>query len=195
MNPQTKRNSLLSLMLMLGLVLACSTTGGDETDKANKLVGEANTAIEAGNKTAVEAGRKNDRIFDEIKTDSFAEDKDRLKSTIKEAIDGFTQSAERFREAAKKFEEASKLKVNDKFKEYLVLKSQEFNKNAEQMEAARAMPQAILDSEDGEALSRKIKENKERYEKLEKEAKELADKAEKVRAENKDKFQGDNANK
>jgi hypothetical protein len=194
MNPQTKRNSLLALMLVIGLVLACSSTG-DETDKANKLVAEANTAIEAGNKAAVEAGRKNDRIFDEIKPDSFAEDKERLKSTVKEAIDGFTQSADKFREAAKKFEEASNLKVNDKFKEYLVLKSKEFNKNAEQMEAARAMPQAVLDSEDGEALSRKIKENKERYDKLAKEAKDLADQAEKVRAENKDKFQGDNANK
>jgi hypothetical protein len=189
MNPQTKRNSLLALTLMIGLVLACSGTG-DETDKANKLVAEANTAIEAGNKSALEAGRKNDRIFDEIRSDSFAEDKERLRSTLKEAIDGFTQSADKFREAAKKFEEASKLKINDKFKEYLVLKSQEFNKNAEQMEAARAMPQAVQDSEDGEALSRKVRENKERYDKLEKEAKEFSDKAEKVRAENKDKFQG-----
>ncbi|HEX8142839.1 MAG TPA: hypothetical protein VF553_09605 [Pyrinomonadaceae bacterium] len=194
MNPQTKRNALLALTLLVGFVLACSSTGGDETDKANKLVAEANTAIEAGNKAAVEAGRKNDQVFDEIKTDSFAEDKERLNSTIKEAIDGFTQSAEKFREAAKKFEEASKLKINDKFREYLVLKSQEFNKNAEQVEAARAMPQAILDSSDGAELSRKVRENKERYTKLEKEAKELSDKAEKVRAENKDKFEG-NSNK
>lgn len=194
MNPHTKRNALLALTLMIGLLLACSGAG-DETDKANKLVAEANTAIEAGNKLAVEAGRKNDRIFDEIKTDSFAEDRERLGSTIKEAIDGFTQSADKFREAARKFDEASKFKINDKFKEYLVLKSQEFNKNAEQMEAARAMPQAVQDSEDGEALARRIKENKERYDKLSKEAKDLSDKAEKVRAENKDKFQGDNSSK
>jgi hypothetical protein len=193
MKPQTKLNALVALALLVGLVLACSS--GDETDKANKLVAEANTAIGEGNKSAVEAGRKNDQIFDSIKPDSFEEDKERLKGTIKEALDGFTQSADKFREAAKKFEEASKLKINDKFKEYLVLKSQEFNKNAEQMEAARAMPQAVQDSSDAAALSQKIKENKERYEKLEKEAKELADKAEKVRSENKDKFQGENANK
>jgi hypothetical protein len=194
MNPHTKRNALLALLALVGLVLACSG-GGDETDKANKLVAEANTAIEAGNKLTVETGRKNDKIFDELKPDSFAEDKERLRATIKEAIDGYSQSADKFREAAKKFEEASKLKINDKFKEYLVLKSQEFNKNAELMEAARAMPQAVQDSEDGEALRTKIKENKERYDKLEKEAKELSDKAEKVRAENKDKFQGDNTSK
>jgi hypothetical protein len=53
----------------------------------------------------------------------------------------------------------------------------------------------VLDSEDAETLSRKLKENKPRYDKLEKEAKELNDRAEKVRAENKDKFAGDNANK
>jgi hypothetical protein len=194
MNPHTNRNALLALLAMIGLVLACSG-GGDETDKANKLVAEANTAIEAGNKLTVETGRKNDKIFDELKPDNFAEDKERLRSAIKEAIDGYTQSADKFREAAKKFEEASKLKINDKFKEYLVLKSQEFNKNAELMEAARAMPQAVQDSEDGDALRSKIKENKERYDKLEKEAKELSDKAEKVRSENKDKFQGDNTSK
>ena len=195
MNPQTKRNTLLALTLLIGFVLACSASVGDETDKANSLVAEANTAIDAGNKAAIEAGRKNDRLFDEIKDDSFAEDKERLKTTAKEAVDGFTQSAEKFREAAKKFEEASKLKVNDKFKEYLQLKSQEFNKNAEQMEAARAMPQAVLDSDDADALRQKIKDNKARYERLEKEAKELSDKAEKVRAENKDKFEGNSANK
>jgi hypothetical protein len=195
MNPQTKRNTLLALALMIGVVLACSTGGGDETDKANKLVAEANTAIEAGNKASVEAGRKNDQVFDELKSSSFAEDKERLSATAKEAVDGFTQSAAKFREAAKKFEEASKLKINDKFKEYLTLKSQEFNKNAEQMEAARTLPQAMLDSDDAETLSQKIKDNKARYDKLEKEAKELNDRAEKVRAENKDKFAGDNANK
>jgi len=195
MNPQTKRNAPLALALLIGFVLACSSTGGDETDKANKLVAEANTAIEAGNRTALEAGRKNDQIFDEIKSSSFAEDKERLSATAKEAIDGFTQSAAKFREASKKFEEAGNLKINDKFKEYLVLKGQEFNKNAEQMEAARTLPQAVLDSEDAETLSRKIKENKPRYDKLEKEARELNAGAEKVRAENKDKFAGDNANK
>jgi hypothetical protein len=193
MNSLTKRNALLALALMIGLVLACST-GGDETDKANNLVAEANKAIEAGNKAAVEAGRKNDKIFDDIKDATFAEDKERLKGTAKEAVDGFTQSAEKFREAAKKFEEASKLKINDKFKEYLQLKSQEFNKNAEQVEAARAMPQALLDSDDADALRQKIKDNKAIYDRLEKEAKELSDKAEKVRAENQDKFQG-NSNK
>ena len=193
MNPLTKRNALLALALLIGFVLACRASG-DEMDKANNLVAEANTAIEAGNKAAVEADKKNDKIFGELKDATFEEDKERLKGTAKEAVDGFTQSAEKFREAAKKFEEASKLKLNDKLKEYLQLKSQEFNKNAEQVEAARAMPQALLDSDDADALRQKIKDNKAIYDRLEKEAKELSDKAEKVRSENQDKFQG-NANK
>lgn len=195
MNPLTKRSALLAIALMIGFVIACNTGGGDETDKANSLVAEANKAIDAGNKAAVEAGRKNDQIFDGIKDATFAEDKERLTASAREAVDGFTQSAGKFREAAKKFEEASKLKINDKFKEYLQLKSQEFNKNAEQVEAARAMPQALLDSEDADALRQKIKDNKATYDRLEKEAKELSDKAEKVRSENQDKFQGNSANK
>jgi hypothetical protein len=178
---------------LIGFTTACSPAGGggDETGRANKLVAEANTAIDAANKGTDESGR----IFGEIKSDSFAEDKQRLSATAKEAVDGYTQSAEKFRGAAGKFEEAARLKINDKFKEYLALKSQEFNKHAERVEAARMMPQAVLDSDDAETLSQKFKENKTRYEKLEKEARELADRAEKVRAENKDIFQPDNSNK
>ena len=196
MRSRTKSKASLALALLIGFAQACSPSGsGDETGRANKLVAEANTAIDAANKATEEAGQKSGRIFGEIKSDSFAEDKQRLSATAKEAIAGYAQSAEKFREAARKFEEAARLKINDKFKEYLVLKSQEFNKHDERVEAARMMPQAVLDSQDAETLSQKFKENKTRYEKLEKEARELADRAEKVRAENKDIFQADNSNK
>lgn len=194
MNPLVRRNSLIALAMLIGFVLACSGSLGDETAQANKLVNEANALIQEGNKLSTDASAKNDKVFNELKPATFDEDKERLKGAAQEAVDGFSKSAQKFRDAAKKFEEASKLKINDKFKEYLQLKTQEFNKNAEQMETAGLMPKAVLDSPDAETLSQKIKENKERYDKLEKEAKELSDKAEKVRAENKDKFEP-NSNK
>jgi len=199
MNPRTKRHPLpqilLALTVLINLLSACGSSGGDETAKANQLIAEANTAIDAGNVSAVAASKKNDWIFQEIRDTTFADDKVRLKSAARETIDGFTQSAAKFREAARKFEEASNLRVNDKFKEYLLLKSQEFNRNAEKMEVAAAIPQAVLDSDTIETLRQKFDENKTRYEQLEKEGKDLADRADKVRAENKDQFQTDNANK
>ena len=199
MHPRTKRHPLpqilLALTIVINLLSACGSGGADETAKANQLIAEANTAIDAGNVSALAASKKNDWIFQEIRDTTFADDKVRLKAAATETIDGFNQSAAKFREAARKFEEASRLRVNDKFKEYLLLKSQEFNRNAEKMETAAAIPQAVLDSDTIETLRQKFDENKTRYEQLEKEGKELADRAEKVRAENKDQFQSDNANK
>jgi FtsZ-binding cell division protein ZapB len=199
MHPRTKRHPLpgllLALTLLINLSSACSSLSADDTEKANRLIAEANTAIDAGNVSAVAASKKNDWIFQEIRDTTFADDKVRLKAAITETIDGFNQGAAKFREAARKFEEASRLRINDKFKEYLALKSQEFNRNAEKMEAAAAIPQAVLDSDTIETLKQKFDENKTRYEQLEKEAKDLADRADKVRAENKDQFQPENANK
>jgi hypothetical protein len=183
------------LIVLINLLSACSSLGKDETEKANQLIAEANTAIDAGNVSALAAGKKNDWIFQEIRDTTFADDKVRLKAAVKETVDGFNQSAAKFREAARKFEEASRLRINDKFKEYLLLKSQEFNRNAEKMAAAAAVPQAVLDSDTIEILKQRFDDNKTRYEELEKEAQELADKAEKVRADNKDQFQADNSNK
>lgn len=167
MYSQTKRNALLALAVLLTFLLACSALS-DETDKANKLVAEGNTAITEGNKLATDADAKGD------------------KASAQEAIDTLTKAAAKYREAGTKFDEASKLKINDKFKEYLSLKSQEFNKRAELMEVAKKNSQAMLDSTDPEALMTKVQENKSQVEKLDKEAKDLEAKAEKIRTDNKD---------
>ena len=48
-------NGFVALLLLLAVVLACSTGGGNETEKANKLVDEGNTAIEEARKHVAEA--------------------------------------------------------------------------------------------------------------------------------------------
>jgi len=97
-----------------------------------------------------------------------------------------TKAAGKYRDASKKFDEASKLKIGDKFKEYLTLKSQEFAKRAEHMETATKNSQAVLDSADAVALMAKVTANKPQLEKLDKESKDLKEKADKIQAENKD---------
>jgi hypothetical protein len=186
MQSQTTLKMMLALAAMLLFVLACNA--GDETDKANKLVSEGNAAIEEGNKMAIEAGAKNDKVFDELSAANFEADKERLAPQAKDAVAGMTKSAEKFREASKKFDEASKLKINDKFKEYLTLKSQEFSKRAEQMDIGKGNSQALLDSNDAESLMAKVRENRTKYEALDKESKDLEAKANKIQAENKDKI-------
>ena len=184
MIPRMKRNLLLTAVMLAALfALACG-----ELDKANKLVNEGNAAITDGNKFVQDALDKNTQVKDGLSSD-FPANKDTVRASAQEAIKGFEQAAAKYREAAQKFDEATRLKVDDKFKEYLQLKSKEFAKNAEQAEAARDNLKAVLDSEDGNALQAAFEKNSERLDQLDKEAKALNAQAEKIRQDNKDKFQ------
>jgi cell division protein FtsB len=75
-------------------------------------------------------------------------------------------------------------------KEYLSLKSQEFSKHAEHLEALKGIASAVTDTtvEDSSALKAKVDQIKERVDKLEQEWTDLATKAEKIQQDNKDKF-------
>ena len=187
MYPQTKRNALLAFMLMAAFVLGCSALS-DDTEKANKLVDEGNTLVQDGNKLGEEAAAKNKEIFDNI--EDFPDNRADLKKPANELLDIIDKGSDKFREAAKKFDEASKLKVDDKFKEYLSLKSQEFNKHADHIESIKGIPQAVLDEsvKDLRALNTRLTSVNQRIEKVGKEWKDLEAKANKVREDNKDKF-------
>lgn len=185
MIPRMKRNLLLTaVMLAAVFALAC----GGELDKANKLVNEGNTAITDGNKLIQDALAKNTQVMDGL-TNDFPANKDSVRAAAQDAIKGFEQAAAKFREAAQKFDDASKLKVDDKFKEYLQLKSKEFSKNAEQADASKDSLKAVLESEDKDALRTGFETASARIEQLDKEAKALNAQAEKIRQDNKDKFQ------
>jgi len=69
-----------------------------------------------------------------------------------EAIREYDQAEEKCRDAVAKYDEASKLKTDDKFKEYLSLKVKEYNKRAEMIEALKATPQALIDSQNRAAF-------------------------------------------
>jgi uncharacterized coiled-coil DUF342 family protein len=187
MHPQTKRNALLAFMLMASFVLACSALG-DETDKANKLVDEGNKLVEEGNTLGQQAAAKNKEIFDNI--EDFPDNRDDLRKPANELLDIIDKGTGKFHDAAKKFEDASKLKLDDKFKEYLSLKSQEFNKHADHIESIKGIPQAVLDEsvKDLRALNTKLTSVNSQIEKVGKEWKDLEAKANKVREDNKDKF-------
>ena len=187
MHPQTKRNALVAFILMAFFVLACSALG-DETDKANKLVDEGNKLVEEGNNLGQEAATKNKEIFDNIQ--DFPDNRDDLRKPANELLDIIDKGSSKFHDAAKKFDEASKLKVDDKFKEYLSLKSQEFNKHADHIESIKGIPQAVLDEnvKDLRSLNTKLTSVNEKIEKVGKEWKDLEAKANKVREYNKEKF-------
>jgi len=176
---QSVSDALLAGLLLLGVVLACSA--GDETEKANKLVNEGNAAIEEGKKYVADGEAKKNKMLQT----SVAQLAD-ARTLAREAIRAYEQAEQKAKEAAGKFDEASKLKINDKFKDYLSLKVKEFNKRAELVEALKGAPQALIDSENRASFVSHANEANQKAEGLAKEADDLEAQADKLQKDNPD---------
>lgn len=181
MNGRSYASTFMALFLLVAAVLACSS--GNETEKANKLGDEGNAAVEEGKKFYVDAEAKKQQML-ETKVSQLAE----ARTLAKEAIAAYDKAEDKCKEAAKKYDEASKLKISDKFKEYLGLKTKEYNKRAELVEAAKGTPQALIDSESRTSFISRANANNDKVAKLIKEADELAGQAKKIETDNPDMF-------
>jgi len=175
-------NALFAGLLLVAVVLAC---GGatDETDQANKLVNEGNTAIEDGKKYLKDAEEKKDQML-HLNVSQLGE----ARTTANEAIRAYDRAEEKCKDAAGKFEEASKLKINDKFKEYLSLKVKEFNTRAALVETLKSTPQALIDSQSRASFISRANAATQKAERLGKEADDLSAQAEKIQKDNPDSF-------
>lgn len=182
MNP-SHSSMFMALALLVAAVLACSGSIGNQTDKANKLVTEGNAAVQEAQKFVAVAEEKKDQML-QTKISEIEE----ARTLAKEAITAYDKAEDKCKEAAKKYEEASKLRINDKFKEYLTLKVKEYNKRAEVVETAKGTPQALIDSEDQESFITRAKANNEKVDALGKEAEEFASQSAKLEKENPDIF-------
>jgi hypothetical protein len=178
MNNQGHSSAVIALVLLVAAVLACSSIG-DETEKANKLVEEGNAAVQEARRYVAEAEEKKQKML-QTKVAQLNE----ARATAREAIAVYDQAKEKCKEASKKFEEASKLKVKDKFKEYLTLKMKEFDKRAELVETAKGTPQALIDAKSRSSFVSMANANNERVDRLTKEANDLAAEADKLQKDN-----------
>jgi hypothetical protein len=185
MNMKTNRNVfsiLCAALFFVTFVLACGIAA-DETEKANKLVNEGNTAIEDGKKFLKDAEEKKDDML-HMNVSRLGE----ARTTANEAIRAYDQAEEKCKDAAAKFEEASKLKINDKFKDYLALKVKEYSKRADLVEALKSTPQALIDSQSRASFISRANAATQKAERLGKEADDLSVQAEKVQKDNPDSF-------
>ena len=177
---------LLALGLLLVAVLACSSAGvGDDTDKANKLVNDGNAAFDEAKKSFSEAEQLKDKMM-HTNVSQLAD----ARATAKDAIAAYNKAEDKLKEAADKCNQASRMKLNDKFKEYLSLKVKEWNKRVEQIEAAKGLPQALIDSESRQGWVKKANEINAQVEKLGKEADDLGAQADKLQKDNPDAIKG-----
>jgi prefoldin subunit 5 len=188
MRTTMQKNTLAAMMAVLTIVavgLACSGLK-DDTEAANKLIDEGNAAIGETTKLITDAQGKLAAMSD---TKHFAEST----KIAPELIKILDQAGEKCKTAAAKFDEASKLRVDEKFKSYLVAKVNEFNKRAELVEALKALPQIVIESKGGEAittvkgldaLKSKMNAANKKIESVSKEAEDLADQSNRIQQEN-----------
>ena len=181
MNNQGHASAFMALLFLAAAVLACSR--GMETDKANKLGDEGNAAVKEGQTFYTDAEAKKDQMLN-TNVRQLAE----ARTLAKEAIAAYGKAEDKCKEAAKKYEEASRLKISDKFKEYLEVKVKEYNKRAELVEAAKGTPQALLDSESRSSFISRANTNNGKVAQLIKDADELAAQAKKIEKDNPDMF-------
>jgi hypothetical protein len=183
---RTMRMNLAGTMIAVGILLAiglaCSGTS-DETEKANGLVNDGNAAVTDGKKSLNDATEK---VTTMMGTDvkHLAE----ARTLANEAIRLYDQAADKCKAAASKYDEASKLKIDDKFKDYLAAKVKEYNKRAELVETLKSVPQALIDAQSKDAFTSRANAANQKAEAISKEADDLAAQADKIQKDNPSSF-------
>lgn len=144
---------ILPVLLIIGLMLGCGLM--DQTGEANKLVTEANKMIMEDNQKTLAANI----LFDQLLGSglSSVEDVDAYK---KENQAKFDDLSNKFGELEKnepaiidKFRQASQLKLNEKYKQYLELKVQEFSKQSEATKLINPLIKSFLETKDTDKIN------------------------------------------
>ena len=187
MTKRTERNSILPVLFILIAALACSN---DETAKANKLVDDANDVVKDANKASQDGLAKiygMEAMLPKIKNQN---DLSAARGVANECISILTKAKQSYSDASDKLGQASKMSINQKFKEYLDLKSQEMKKRSDAMDAAIGEPQALIQTESVSEYTFKVKSITDNFKNLQQAADDVAKKADKIQEENKDAIKG-----
>ena len=183
------RSAFIALLLLAGFALACGVLKND-LDQANKLVGEANDELKAVQKIEKDSEDK----IREFKKALDDREVDKVKSSLGDLIKMIDEGLEHGRKAADKVKEASNLNVGDKFKKYLELKAESFQKQVDAFEARKKSAEVFRNAygSSNDAQIDKAKEEftkqTETYKRLMEQAKDLSDQADKIQRENPDKI-------
>ncbi len=181
--------AVLALVVLAALALACGALknlGSNSQADANKLVQDANNELKEVDRIADD----NEAKMDDLDKADKAGDAKQVKSLLDDLMKAIDDGLKHGEVAASKLEEASKMKVDDKYKEYLSLKSQSLRKQIEafkeRKEAAKIM-RDNYDNTDKTAMQKAkddFKKKNANFKKLLGEAKDLSRKADDIARQN-----------
>ncbi|MGI8554795.1 MAG: hypothetical protein ACR2LT_00330 [Pyrinomonadaceae bacterium] len=192
---KNKINASIVILLLVLFALACGgNAGGDEMDKANKLIDESNAASAEADKLFEQTDAKNAEFLDALK--NYPANRAAVQTLAKDDSALYDKTIAKTREAADKLDAAGKLDIDKDVKEYCSLKAQAYRKHAEQIEKSKEIPQFFLGAEakgtakDLDALDTKITEMDKATTAMQAEEDALNDKAEAIYNANPTKFNG-----
>ncbi len=168
------------LTIMMLLIFGLKACDNAQIDEANKLVDEANVITEKKNELLA----KSNELFSELLGDNLTkvEDikayKEKNKSKFDEIINLTGQIERLGAESIDKYEQASKLKLPEKYKEYLGIKIQEIKKRTDANKLVVPFIKEFLQTNDVDKINKLIDDFDKQNTDVTKEIDELSEKAE-----------------
>lgn len=182
------KNFKISIGFLVILVVGLSASCGllDQTQDANKLVGEANVLIAQDNKKMLELNN----LFGELLGANLITVKDLevYKKTNQARFDQLTAMSGELEKSgddtSAKFEQASKFKLNEKYKQYLELKAQEHKKRTDAVRLVAPLVKNFLETKDVNEINRQLDEFNKKSGAFDDEARALMNESDKIVREN-----------
>ncbi|MFT3745505.1 MAG: hypothetical protein QM785_14585 [Pyrinomonadaceae bacterium] len=189
MKLNNKLNTLLVLIIAMFIALGCSGSGTQQAE-ANAIVDKANKKLEETKTDYAKVETRNSSLFSaNIQTvNQLRGYKVIAGSEAKSIVADYERIAGSLKDIAKQYDEISRLNVEEKYKEYAKLKSDEFAKRSEAVDVRKGNAQAFAEIDDPRILLAKFDENNNKSDRLFKDAEEIATKAKKIEEDNKEIF-------
>lgn len=181
-------NTLIMLATALVLVIGCS--GGNQQAEANKIVDTANKKLDETKEMYSKTESRNSALFSaNIQTiqQLFAY-KSKMAGEAKSIVADYEKVSDNLKDIAKQYDEISRLNVDEKYKEYAKLKSDEFAKRAEAVGVRKGNALAFAEIDNPRTMTAKFEENNNKSDRLFKDAEDIAGKAKKIEEDNKEIF-------
>jgi hypothetical protein len=178
---------IATLIIMVGMS-GCSQ--GDEMGKVKPLSSEAQAAFKEGARLEQDAQLKYQQLYSLENVNAFPDNREQFSPLAQETIDQFSKSAEQFGKAADRYEQLSKLKIDEKVREFFSLNAQYERKFAAIADLEQQMTKLWVDESvsDLDTLKEKLASHHEQLVKTQQETKELQAKAAKIASDYPDKF-------
>jgi hypothetical protein len=156
-----------------------------EAEKANELVAAGNQSLEEANKQGADALKQLTDLLNET-AHNFHEDRAALKGKVDEVISAYDKVIANLKNGAEKYEAVSKMKIDDKLKDYYSTLAQSYRKMIDQRELAKKQAKLVTDESitEQEEFVSKVNSLGADKDKLQAEVTSLQDKAKKIQADN-----------